>query len=109
MPYIKDFSTLRAQGSFDVNVPKWVGPLTIEYGYDSAGPMVKLYWRVAGTSHTFSANYYDIMEATQGDYESHISTVLQQFRKDYLSWANQGFYADWMREYHEEYGNLIEI
>jgi len=108
MPFIKDFSTLTGKGSFDIDVPKW-SPITIEYGYEYMSVMLYFFWRIKGTSHTFKISYTDLMELTRGDYEKHISEFLSEFRNEYLGWAADGFQADWMRDYHQQYRNLIEL
>lgn len=108
MPYIKDFSELTGRGSFDIEIPKWL-PVTIEYGYSYVGTNPMLYWRISGTQHTFKISLHEIMEHTQGNFEKHISEFLQSFRKEYLGWAKQGFPVEWMREYHQEYRELIEL
>jgi len=108
MPYVKDFSELTGRGSFNVEVPKWL-PITIEYGYAYYGQVPFLYWRLKGTTHTFKIGMYEIMEKTQGDFEQHVTEFLKSFRNEYLSWLKQGFTAEWMREYHEQYREFIEL
>jgi uncharacterized protein YbcI len=49
------------------------------------------------------------MELTQGNYDEHISEFLSEFRKEYLGWATNGFQAEWMRDYHQEYRNFIQL
>ena len=108
MPYVKDFSQLTGKGSFGMEVPNWV-PLTIEYGYDRISLATYFFWRISGTQHTFRINYNDLMTETNVNLEEHISTFLKGFRNDYLTWARDGFSVDWMREYHREYRNFIEL
>jgi len=108
MPYIKDFSTLRGRGSFDAEVPGWL-PIQIEYGYDYISTVLYFFWRIVGTNHTFRIGYIELMQMTAGDYESHISSFLQDFRMEYLGWLRGGLTETWMREYHEEYKNIVEL
>jgi hypothetical protein len=108
MPFIKDFSTLTGRGSFDTEISKW-SPLSIEYGYEYISTALYFFWRIKGTSHTFRIGYLELMEQTGGDYEKHISSFLKEFRKEYLGWAATGFSEPWMREYHNEYKNFIEL
>lgn len=108
MAYVRDFDELTARGSFNVRVPKWV-PLTIEYGYGYNDRQYNWYWRVQGTVQTFRMPYADIMHLTSGNYEKHVQEFLEDFREEYLSWAYGGFTEPWMREYHEQYKNLIEL
>ena len=35
--------------------------------------------------------------------------ILEKFRSDYLGWLFSGLQEDWMREYHEQYKNFIEL
>ncbi len=109
MPFVKDFSTLTGRGTFDVDVPKWSSPLTIEYGYEYISTMLYFFWRLKGTSHTFRIDYMQLMQLTEGNYEAHISDFLKSFRQEYLGWAATGFSETWMREYHEQYKNFIEL
>ncbi len=108
MPYVKDFSALRGRGSFDLEVPGWL-PIKIEYGYDYFSTLLYFFWRIAGTNHTFKISYVDLMNETKGDYESHIKSFLQNFRLEYLGWLKGGLTEPWMREYHEQYKNIVEL
>jgi hypothetical protein len=108
MPFVKDFSNLTGKGSFDLEIPNW-SPLTIEYGYEYMSVMLYFFWRIRGTTHTFKINYMELMELTQGNYDEHISEFLSEFRKEYLGWATNGFQAEWMRDYHQEYRNFIQL
>jgi hypothetical protein len=108
MPNIVDFNSLTARGSFGIKVPQWK-PLTIEYGYGYINNLMQWYWRVQGTTHTFRMSYAEIMEITNGKYDEHVQEFLEGFRKEYLGWAYGGFTEKWMREYHEQYKNLIEL
>ena len=108
MPYVKDFSTLRGRGSFDLEIPGWL-PIKIEYGYDYYSTVLYFFWRVAETNHTFKISYVDLMQNTAGDYETHIKNFLQDFRKEYLGWLRGGLTEPWMREYHEQYKIIVEL
>jgi len=108
MPFVKDFETLTGRGSFQLSVPKWK-PLTIEYGYGYINNLYAWYWRIAGTTHTFWHPYGEIMLQTNGRYNEHIQEFLQSFRGEYLEWAYSGFPEQWMRDYHEQYKNFIEL
>ncbi len=108
MPFVKDFEELTGRGSFNLAVPKWY-PLTIEYGYGYINNMFAWYWKIQGTKHTFWQPYAEIMELTGGIYDEHVKTFLEGFRKEYLEWAYAGFPEEWMREYHNEYKNFIEL
>jgi hypothetical protein len=108
MPFVQDFNELFARGSFPLSVPKW-RPLVIEYGYGYIQNVANWYWRIQGTAHAFRMPYAEIMQQTNGKYDEHIHEFLQGFREDYLGWAYGGFKEPWMREYHEEYKNFIEL
>ena len=107
MPYEVDFNDLRGKGSFDLEIEKWE-PLTVEYGHNYIGSLLFFFWRIKGTTHTFRISYPELMNSTQGQYEKHVAAFLKTFRLEYLGWANQGFGAPWMREYHEQYKNYIQ-
>lgn len=109
MPYTQDFSRLSGRGTLTVRPRGWKDEIPIEYGYEEIGRVSYLNWRVKGTSHTFKISYYDIMTETAGDYDEHIQWVLENFRKDYLDWIYEGLTETWMREYYEQYKNLIEF
>lgn len=108
MPYIKDFSTLIGRGEFSLEVPKWK-PLSIEYGYEYINEILQFYWRIKGTTHTFRGLYHQIIQQSHGKYDEYIKIVLQEFRTEYIQWLYSGLQQAWMREYHEQYKNLIEL
>lgn len=108
MPFHQDFSELYGRGELEVRPLGWTD-LTIEYGYGYISQQLNFYWRVKGTEHTFRIALQLLNEHSKGKYEEHIEYVLENFRQEYLSWAAQGFQADWMVEYHREYRNFIEI
>jgi len=108
MPFHKDFSQLWGHGELKVFPKKWK-ECTVEYGYGYVGTLINVFWRIKGTQHTFRIPLLQLDEISKGDYESHIERFLEIFREDYLSWAAQGFSEEWMRDYHKEYRNYIEI
>jgi hypothetical protein len=108
MPFVKDFSSLIARSEFSLDVPKWK-PLTIEYGYEYINEVLAFYWRVKGTTHTFWAFYHQVAQDANGKHDEHIKTILETFRTDYLGWLFSGLTESWMREYHEQYKNFIEL
>jgi hypothetical protein len=108
MPFVKDFSSLIARSEFSLEVPKWK-PLTIEYGYEYINEVLAFYWRVKGTTHTFWAFYHQVAQDANGKQDEHIKTILETFRTDYLGWLFSGLTESWMREYHEQYKNFIEL
>jgi len=108
MPFHKNFAELWGHGELKVRPKKWK-PLTIEYGYGYVGSLINMFWRVQGTKHTFRIPVNQLNEYSQGNYEKHVEEFLAIFREDYLTWAAQGFSEEWMREYHKEYRNHIEL
>lgn len=108
MPYIHDFSTLKGKGEIEVSPSGWQ-PLIIEYGYDYVSTQLNFFWRVKNTQHTFRISVQLLNQETGGDYGKHIKEFLETFREEYISWITQGFPADWMREYHEQYRDYIQI
>ena len=108
MPFHKDFNELWGQGEMKVAPKKWK-PLTVEYGYGYVGTLINMFWRVKGTKHTFRVPLNQLNEVSKGDYENHIEQFLEVFREDYLSWVAQGLSEEWMRDYHREYRNIIEL
>lgn len=109
MPFNKDFSTLTGKGVLALSIYKWKNPINIEYGYERISNQLYFFWRIMGTTHTFKIDYPQLMQLTNGDYEKHISEFLEKFRQDYLEWAASGFSEPWMREYHQQYKQFIEI
>lgn len=108
MPFHQDFTELYSHNELDVHPVGWT-KMVIEYGYGYIASQQNFYWRVKGTQHTFRLPVYILNEHSKGNYEEHIEYVLENFRHEYLSWAAQGFPAEWMVEYHKEYKNFIEI
>jgi hypothetical protein len=108
MPFHQDFGELYGKSEMTAKPYGWI-PLTIEYGYKDIARQKNFFWRVKGTQHTFRIPLASLNEFSHGNYEHHIEYVLENFRQEYLSWAAQGFSADWMVEYHQEYRNYLEI
>ena len=81
-------------------------PLFVEYGI-SEDPVYSYFWRVKGTTHTFIIPTLRLDYLSEGDYRKHFEQALEQFREDYVSWANQGFVTPWMREYEKQFGHFI--
>lgn len=103
MPNYYNFSNLKEIKTIEVNPNLWVNPLVIEYGFDDTENPV-CYWRIKNTKHTFSIPITRLNYISSGDYEKHFCDVLENFAEyDYLEWKNQGFYAEWMKEYEKEY------
>lgn len=108
MPNRQDFSNLYGKGEIPVKPNGWT-PLTIDFAYGYVGNLPNFYWRVKGTEHTFRIPVNQLNELSKGDYERHIKEFLESFRQEYLGWAGGGFQEEWMREYHREYRNCIQI
>ncbi len=108
MPYIHDFSTLTSKGEINVSPRGWQ-PVTIEYGYGYIGQQINFYWRIKNTTHTFRISLQLLNQESGGNYAKHIEEFLEEFRKEYISWIAQGFPAEWMYEYHQQYRNYVEI
>ncbi len=108
MPYHADFNSFYGRSEFDIKPTGWE-KLTIEFGYSYLGEILQYFWRVKGTQHTFRIPVQTINELSRGDYPGHVKQILENFRDEYLSWAAQGFYEDWMVEYHKEYRNFIHL
>ena len=108
MPFNKDFEELWGRGELQVHPKKWKSA-TIEYGYGYVGTLLNMFWRVKDTKHTFRIPVNQLNLHSQGDYEKHVESFLEIFREDYLSWVAQGLSEEWMRDYHREYRNYIEL
>lgn len=114
MPFVFDFNTSVSDTlSVEVCPNGWKSPITIEYvvaqahRYDTTLSVV---WRIKGTTHCFTISEQRLNVLSNGDYKKHFTTVLENFRKDYLSWFSDPDYenAEWKYEYQQQYGNLIE-
>jgi len=103
MPNKYNFSELNEIKELQVNPINWVNPLIIEYTIDNN----VYYWRVKGTSHTFTIPVKRMNYITSGNYVKHFEEALQNFREDYIEWKNSGFITEWMREYEFEYKRFI--
>ena len=114
MPFNFNFNTALSDCiSIEVNPKGWVNPITVEYvvaqahEYDTTLSVV---WRVKGTTHCFTIGEQRINVLSNGDYKKHFTQVLENFRKDYLSWFKDPEYdrAEWKYEYKQQYGQLIK-
>lgn len=113
MPFVYDFATsLSDTMSVDVCPKGWVNPITVEYivaqahRYDTT---LSIVWRIKGTTHCFTIGEQRLNVLSNGDYKTHFTTVLENFRQDYLSWFSDPDYenAEWREEYRQQYGDLI--
>ena len=103
MPNNYDFSRVKeGLKTASIEVEGWISPLFVEYAIQLHGGIPSYFWRVKGTEHTL-----DFL--SKGDYEAHFKETLSGFREDYKGWATEGWYADWMQEYREQYGNFISL
>jgi hypothetical protein len=107
MPNIHDFSTLSNSKELMVHPDGWINNIIIEYGIGQHGEILSYFWRVKGTKHTFVIPILRIDYLTSGDYALHFKEVLEGFREDYIGWAKEGWYAPWMKEYHNEFAKFI--
>lgn len=83
-----------------INLNGWINNLTIEYGFGNfAATSNTLYWRIKGTAHTFTIPSKEFNLLSKGNYENHFKEVLDIFRKDIITWVNDGLTEEWMREY----------
>jgi len=110
MPHHVNFDTLENQLSdvdiMDIDVIGWKKPLQIEYVYVK-DHVNKLFWRVKGTTHTFTIELEQLNKISQGDYVLHFQQALTVFRDDLIKWAAEGLTEKWMREYLYMYKNYI--
>lgn len=109
MPNNYDFSKLRDVKKMTVHPEGWVDPVIVEYGQGYYGETLSYYWRVKGTKHTFVIPVLRMDYLTEGKYETHFEEALEGFREDYKGWASEGWYADWMRAYREEFSDFITL
>jgi hypothetical protein len=109
MPYNYDFLKLTTVQQMEVHPKGWVEPLFVEYGMGVHGSTPSYFWRVKGTKHTFVIPVLRMNFLSSGDYTTHFSDVLTQFREDYIEWANQGWNTPWMKEYKEDFKQFISI
>ncbi len=109
MPNNYDFSKLKNIKEVLVHPKGWINPLIVEYGIGYYGETLSYFWRVKGTKHTFVIPVIRIDYLTEGDYKNHFEEVLEGFREDYKRWNEEKWYAPWMKEYFQEYKNLIHI
>jgi hypothetical protein len=107
MPFIYDFKNLENIKETKINPIGWVNPLIIEYGVGIWSDIPSFYWRVKGTSHTFTIPVTRMNYVSKGKYEEHFKEVLEAFREDYIGWAGENFYCEWMQEYKNIYSKYI--
>ena len=43
------------------------------------------------------------------DYKKHFEDALETFREDYIDWKNNGFIAEWSREYEKQFSRFILV
>lgn len=112
MPNNFDFSGLENVKTMEVDPEGWISPLIVEYGiYDDYATYGKpsYYWRVQGTTHTFTIPVVRMDYLSSGNYKKHFEDVLETFREDYISWQKAGFAADWSREYERQFSKFIVL
>ena len=109
MPNNCDFKEVKNIQEKRLDIEGWISPLIIEYGTGFEGGVPSYFWRVKGTSHTFVIPILRMDFLSKGDYESHFIETLKTFRIDYIKWSSEGFYTDWMQEYHKMFQSFISI
>jgi len=109
MPNNYDFSKLENVQSSRVEPEGWITPLYVEYGTGLHGGVPSYFWKVKGTSHTFVIPILRMDFLSKGDYEAHFKETLEGFRKDYVGWNGEEWYAEWMQDYREQYRDFISL
>jgi len=111
MPNNYDFSNLNDVKEILIHPQGWVNPLIVEYGqgYPAHSETQSYHWRVKGTKHTFVIPVVRMNFITEGKYETHFEEALEGFREDYKGWAEEGWYADWMQAYREDFSRFIAL
>ena len=107
MPNNYDFSIFKNINEVSVTVEGWKSPLLVEYAMEYHGDVPSCFWRVKGTTHTFIIPLVRLNYLSTGNYAEHFNKTLSVFREDYLSWKEQGFTADWVSEYREQFSEYI--
>ena len=92
----------------DIKVSGYRYILTIEYGYFKISKALYLVWRVRGTDHVFRIPLKDVTMYCRGDYPKHFIDTLLKFRDDLIIWENGGLSDEWMRDYWEQFEDLIQ-
>ena len=82
-------------------------PLTIQYGINIIGGVSYICWKVTNTEKIFRIPSRLVYENHGLDFGDHFSLVLRTFYQDYKSWEQMGFPADWMKNYQQQFENLI--
>ena len=108
MPNNANWTEIKNRGELEVSPEKWK-PLTIEYGYRNLNGVLFFWWRVKETQHTFTIQFSQLNELSNGDVQEHIKTFLENFREDFIGWCTSGLQEKWMREYYEQYKSFIEL
>ena len=109
MPNNRDFSQIVDIKTVELKPEGWVSPLYIEYGIDSYNGIPSYFWRVKGTLHTFIIAVTRLDFLSQGDYNEHFKEFLENFREEYLTWAEKGFNQEWMQQYREQYFAFVSL
>jgi len=109
MPNNYSFEDIKDLKVVEVNPEGWISPLFVEYGAFLHGGVPSYFWRVRGTEHTFVIPILRMDFLSKGEYVKHFEEALSAFRQDYIGWSKEGWYADWMREYREQYKDFISL
>ena len=109
MPNNTDFSTISDVKTISITPQGWITPLYIEYGIQYYLGVPSYYWRVKGTLHTFIISITRIDFISQGKYNEHFTEILEDFREDYKSWAEENFKYKWQQEYRDQYSAFISL
>jgi hypothetical protein len=109
MPHHCDFSEFDKIYEIEIDVIGWVSPLNIEYSYVMDFEDTKLYWRVKGTTHTFTIPVTELNKISKGNITQHLQQALTVFRDDVVKWTVEGLKEKWMREYSYMYRNFIKF
>lgn len=100
MPHHVDFSLLDNDiEKCQISCIGWKNPITLEYTYVIIDDDSYLYWRVFGTTHTFTISVNELNRMSKGNITEHFQQALTVFRDDIINWAASGCKESWQREY----------
>lgn len=93
----------------DIQVPGWLGILSIKYGIYYAGTVVYYMWQVVGTKKIFRVPATVLYKEHGECIEEHFIATLATLRFDFLEWMREGFQEKWMQDYADDLGPFVDL
>lgn len=82
-------------------------PLRILYSFEYISNSQFLFWKIENTEKIFKILDTEVYKHHGLNITEHFKVTLESLRSDYLEWESAGFPEEWMKNYENDYKDLI--